>query len=66
MYMYQVLTLQQFRELSSPGPPKDTQLAKALFDFKGQTDKELSFSKVHVHDNSRLILIHILGVWMGL
>lgn len=40
-----VLTLQQFRELSSPGPPKGTQLAKALFDFKGQTDKELSFSK---------------------
>lgn len=40
-----VLTLQQFRELSSPGPPKDTQLAKVLFDFQGQADKELSFKK---------------------
>lgn len=29
----------------SPAPPKPTQLAKALFDFQGQSERELSFKK---------------------
>ena len=44
----QVLTLPQYREMISPEPPKPMQLAKALFDFQGQNDRELSFNKVHV------------------
>ena len=43
----QVLTLPQYREMIAPAPPKPTQLAKALFDFTGQRDRELTFKKVN-------------------
>ena len=29
-----------------PPPPSPTQLAKALYDFQGQSDREISFNKV--------------------
>lgn len=38
--------MQQYEEMLQPEPPKPTQLAKALFDFQGQSDKEISFEKV--------------------
>ena len=38
--------MQQYEEMLEPEPPKPTQLAKALFDFQGQKDREISFEKV--------------------
>lgn len=48
----QVLTLPQYREMIAPAPPKPTQLAKALFDFTGQRDRELTFKKVQLVNSS--------------
>ena len=46
IHLVQVLTMQQYEDMLEPEPPKPTQLAKALFDFQGQSYRELSFEKV--------------------
>ena len=53
----QVLTLPQYREMISPEPPKPTQVAKALYDFQGQSDRELSFNKVHRHSRGQEVMV---------
>lgn len=56
----QVLTMQEYEEMLQPEPPKPTQLAKALFDFQGQSDREISFEKVHSSINNYDINVYFL------
>lgn len=55
--------MQQYEEMLQPEPPKPTQLAKALFDFQGQSDKEISFEKVLlVQFLSQSNLLYMYGI----
>lgn len=47
--LLQLLSLAEYEELTSPKPPTPTVRAVALFDYEGQSDRELTFNKVRSH-----------------
>lgn len=54
MEFLQVLSNAEYQEIVAPKPPTPTVRALALFDYQGQTQRELSFNKVR-HNSNPLI-----------